>query len=93
MRHAFKEVGDIVRSDAAQRFSQYDARTAAGFKVKVRQRGISVEQTIGKTTGLRPDFGRLQMRRGLVPALKDKEQETEAAFEAAMLHVKQVFER
>jgi hypothetical protein len=46
-------------------------KQAAGIKVIVRQRGVSVEQTLRRTTGLRRDFGEVQMRDALLPALDD----------------------
>jgi hypothetical protein len=92
VRHEFRAVGELVRSDAAQRFSSIDARSAAGFKVRVRQRGVSVEQSLRKTTGAHPDYGKLQMRRGLLPALAEKEDEVRARFEEAMGRVADRFE-
>ncbi len=72
VRDGLREGGDIVRVEASSRFTRYDARSAAGYKTRVRQRGVAVEQSIGRTTGKRPDFGRLQMDRALEPALEDK---------------------
>jgi hypothetical protein len=43
--------------------------------VRVRQRGVAVEQSRRRTTGLRPDFGVLQMQRALLPALDTKQSE------------------
>lgn len=84
VRGAFRKVGDIVKVDAAERFLGYDARSAAGFRTVVRQRGVSVEQTLRKTTGLRPDFGALQMSKALLPALNEKEDAVEQAMEHAI---------
>lgn len=84
VRSTLKEVGEAVRKSAADRFSQIDARSAAGYRVSVRQRGVFVVQRLRKTTGLRPDYGSLQMKRALLPALKAEEQHTEQAFEHAI---------
>ena len=84
LRKAFREAGELVRSDAAARFSPIDARSAAGYKVRVRQRGVAVEQSIRKTTGKRPDYGALQMRHALLPALTANEAETMQRVEAAL---------
>src|SRR5262252_9640675 len=81
LRAAFREAGDLVRSDAAARFTPIDARSAAGYKVRIRQRGVAVEQSLRKTTGKRPDYGALQMRRALLPALTTNEAETEQRIE------------
>ena len=80
----FREVGEIVRADAAERFAGYSARSAAGYRVRVRQRGVAVEQSLRKTTGQHPEFGALQMRKALLPAMRDKEPEVVAAFDRAM---------
>jgi hypothetical protein len=73
LRKELKEVGLIVQVEARLRFQRYSPRSAAGYKVRVRQRGVSVEQSLRKTTGLRPDWGSLQMRTALLPALVTKE--------------------
>ena len=92
MRRAFREVGELVRSDAAARFSPIDARSAAGYKVRVRQRGVAVQQSLRKTTGKRPDYGALQMRRALLPALTANEAETEQRIEDALDRVIEIWE-
>lgn len=73
IRGKFREAGDIVKRGAASRFQEYDARSAAGYRTVVRQRGVAVEQSLRKTTGLRPDFGRLQMEKALMPAAETSE--------------------
>ena len=75
IRGELREAGDIVRDDARPRFAGISAKSAAGFRTVVRQRGVAVEQRHGRTTGKRPDFGALQLRRALVPALDAKEGE------------------
>jgi hypothetical protein len=92
VRAAFREAGEIVRQEAAQRFASIDARSAAGYRVSVRQRGVSVVQSLRKTTGTRPDYGALQMRRALVPALTAKEQQVERAVEKALDRVADHFD-
>ena len=84
LRKAFRESGELVRSDAAARFTPIDARSAAGYKVRVRQSGVAVQQSLRKTTGKRPDYGALQMRRALLPALDANEAETMQKLEAAL---------
>lgn len=92
VRGTFRKVGDIVKVEAAARFASYDARSAAGYRTVVRQRGVSVEQSLRKTTGKRPDFGALQMTKALIPALDDKADEVEHAMEAAIDKVADHFE-
>ena len=94
VRLALREAGDSVRVTAAQlagdRFHNA-GRTAAGYRVRVRQRGVAVEQSVRKTTGKRPDFGGLQMRYALEPALDRNEARIEEDFEAALDRVSDIF--
>jgi hypothetical protein len=75
-----------------QRFSPIDPRSAAGFRTRVRQRGVSVEQSRRRVTGKRGDYGALQMRRALVPALEDKKNQTEREFERAVDELANIME-
>lgn len=71
-RNLLREVGQTVRDVAeakfVEKFGERVDPTAKGFRVVVRQRGVSVEQSLRKTTGRRPDWGSQQMRFGLIPA-------------------------
>jgi hypothetical protein len=69
VRTEFRKVGARVQRDAATSIAPINARTAGGYRTVVRQRGVAVEQSIRKTTGLHPEYGSLQMRRALIPAL------------------------
>ena len=93
IRAALKEAAEPVRQEAASRFSAIDARSAAGYRVVVRQRGVAVEQRLGRTTGRRPDFGRLQMTRALLPALEAKAPEVERQLEKAIDRIADHFDR
>jgi len=93
VRATFRKVGDIVKVEAAERFREVDAKSAAGYRTVVRQRGVSVEQSLRKTTGKRSDFGALQMRKALEPAVDAKEGEIEDAMEDAIDKVADHFER
>lgn len=88
----FREVGEIVRVDAARRFASVSPVSAAGYRVRVRQRGVSVEQSLRKTTGRNPEYGGRQMRHALLPALMSKQREIDAEFEHAIALVADVFE-
>ncbi len=92
-RAALARAGEIIQADAAQRFDKYSTRSAAGFRTRVRVRGVEVEQSLRKTTGLHPEWGALQMRRGLLPALYDKQDEVEAELEKALDEVTAIFNR
>lgn len=93
VRAALRESGEIVRADAAQRLTKYSSTSAAGLKVRVRQRGVAVEQSLRKTTGAHPNYGALQMRRALLPALAKEEPRVNAEMEKALDKVKIIFER
>lgn len=92
-RAALREVGEVVRVEAAQRFRDVDAKTAAGYRTRVRQRGISVEQSLRRTTGTRPDYGELQMREALIPAAEAKEAEITKGMEKALDRIADHFDR
>lgn len=93
VRAAFREVGQIVREDAAQRLQELSPKSASRLRTRVRQAGVAVEQSLRKTTGKRPDWGATQMRRALVPALEDKQDEVEHAMDEALDRVADHFER
>lgn len=92
VRTAFREVGQVVQQEWQGRFRPIDERSAAGLRVRVRQRGVAVEQSLRKTTGTRPDYGALQVRVG-VQALEAKEDEVEHQMERALDRVADLFER
>lgn len=75
VRDGLKQAAEPVREEAANLFERYDARSAAGYRVSVRQKVVTVQQARRRTTGQRPDFGALQMRRALLPALARREDE------------------
>lgn len=94
VRATLREAGDTVKVAAAENaLSRFHnaGRTAAGYRVVVRQRGLSVEQSIRKTTGKRPDYGGLQMKDALLPALERNEGRIEADMDAAMDKVAAIF--
>lgn len=84
VRSALRDVGDVVRAEAQRLFSSTDARSAAGYRVSVRQRSVAVVQSLRKTTGTRPDYGSLQMRTAFLPALKNREAAVERRMEHAI---------
>lgn len=93
VRQAFRDAGEIVRRDAAERLSKYSARSAQGLKVRVRQRGVAVEQSLRKTTGKRPDYGALQMRKALLPAREEQHDKVERFVEDALDRMGRNFDR
>lgn len=91
VRARFRAVGQIVRKDSAARISPLSTRTARGYRVYVRQRGVEVEQTLRKTTGNRGDWGDLQMKRGLIPAAEENREEIRRELEQALEDLADMF--
>lgn len=79
-----REIGNVVKRDAALFLSPVSSHSAAGFKTRVRQRGVAVEQSLRKTSGAHPEWGSYQMKHALLPALMRREDDTERAMEQAM---------
>jgi hypothetical protein len=92
-RETFRDVGEDVRASATSHFSPVNARSAAGYRTRVRQTGIVVQQSLRKTTGQHPEWGALQMRTALIPALMSNEDETVRKLERALDRVAAGFER
>ncbi len=85
LRRELREAGKVVSAEARSRFASVDARSAMGIRPRVRAGAtVTVEQSRRRTTGQRPDFGALQMRRALLPALAAKEDEVFDRVEAAL---------
>jgi len=77
-----KEAADVVRDEAQQRAAgkspPFNPATVSGYRSRVRGFGRSyVEQSRGKTTGKRADWGVIQMKKVLLPALYAKGDEIE----------------
>lgn len=71
-----------VADEARKLFASYDEKSAAGFRPRIRGLGrVVVEQRRGRTTGFHPDYGALQMRRALLPALARKQEEVVKSLE------------
>lgn len=76
LRKGVRDAAKIVSVDARSRAGRFGAFTAMGIRPRTRPGLVAtVEQARRRTTGKRPDFGGLQMRHALVPALEAKEDE------------------
>lgn len=84
LRDELRSAGRIVQTDATSRLARYGRGDAIKLRTVVRRRGVTVESARRKTTGLRPDFGSLQMRRGLLPAVESKQAEVERKIEQTL---------
>jgi hypothetical protein len=87
VRAELREAGEIVRGEAKALFERFDPKSAAGYRVRVRLRGVAVEQSLKRTTGQHPEFARLQRRTALEPALDAKEDEVITRLEEALDNV------
>ena len=79
-----REAADIVRQDAKQRFERYSVKSASGYRIRSRVGGVFVEQSLRKTTGSHPEWGRTQMVKALEPALDARSAQVERRLEQAM---------
>lgn len=77
LREALREVAEPVAATARDKISVYPGASVGTIGPRVVQAGAMVTQRAAKVTGLRPDFGSLQMTRGMIPALDEHEQEVE----------------
>lgn len=87
LRGTFREAGQKVADDGSRRILDLNPPqpvSAAGYRVSVRLRGVEIDQTMKRTTGLRSDWGATQMRYGLVPALEDNRDQVLADAKAAL---------
>ena len=87
VRNELRLAGDLVRADAYARFRPFSERTARGFRVAVRQRGVSVEQRLARTTGLHPEWGVEQMEKALLPARAAELAVIARSFEKSLLRI------
>ena len=84
LRAELAYAGEATRKGAQTRLAAKAPKSAAGYKVRVRQRGVAVEQSLRKTTGIHPEWGAYQMRHALLPALAANAAETDRRIEAAL---------
>lgn len=89
-----RDAGRIVSDNAKQRFSTIDARSASGFRPRLRGFGrVQVEQSRRRTTGQHPEFGSLQMRTALLPARAEAMPKVLSAMENMLDDLSRRFDR
>lgn len=88
LRAALRGAGESVRARAQELFAPVNAESAQGFKVRVRLRGVAVEQSKPRTTGQHPEYGALQMKRALLPALGSERDALMEKVDAALDHAR-----
>lgn len=74
LRNGLKQVAEPVAATARSKMSAYQG---GSMKIRPAARGASVfvRQNARKVTGLRADFGALQMRKVLIPALDEHQED------------------
>lgn len=82
---ALRAAAQLVADDATSRFSAIDARSASGYRPRTRGfSSVVVEQRLRKTTGQHPEYGSLQMRKALLPALAENEDRVVEALDSML---------
>ena len=84
VRDALAQAGRPVADLAQMKLARYVGLSTRTIRPKATSKGVFVEQAARKTTGLRPDFGALQMRVGLIPARAERFDATVEAVEDAL---------
>lgn len=79
-----KEAAEPVAREAQSLVSQYAGAKTSTIGPRVSVRGVYVTQRARKKTGLRADFGALQMTRAFIPALEHHVDEVEAGAARAL---------
>jgi hypothetical protein len=79
-----KEAAQPVAEDTKDKVSRYQGVSLSTIRTRRRGLRIWVEQGARKVTGLRGDFGALQMRKGLIPALEENRDDILIATERAL---------
>lgn len=87
VRRELREVAQPVADTAKQKLSRYAGASLGTIGPKVTTKGVFVTQRKKKVTGLRPDFGVLQMTEALMPALDEHEDDIVHGLEDALDHL------
>lgn len=92
LRKELREAARLVSLEARSRFIAVSPYSAMGMVPRVRSGLVAVaEQRRKRTTGKRPDYGALQMRRAFLPALADKQPEVMRRVENMLDNVSERF--
>lgn len=84
LRDDLKAGGELVAQTVRGLLDRYGGDPAGGVKVRFSGGGVRVEQSHRKVTGLRPDFGALQMTKAFIPARDTHEAEVVALVERTL---------
>jgi hypothetical protein len=80
-----RDAAEPIAADARARLAGYSGMKTSSIRPRVGLRGIYITQGARKVTGLRPDFGSLQMRVGLLPAAYGRQDDIVERVETAFL--------
>jgi hypothetical protein len=84
VREGLKKAAVPVVEAAKAKEGKWAGASIGTIGPRVTGRSVFVTQRKRKVTGLRPDFGALQMREAFIPALDENEDEVVRAVEAAI---------
>jgi len=80
-----RQAAEPIAQDARSRLGGYTGLKTTTIRPRVGLRGVYITQGARKKTGLRPDFGALQMRVGLLPAVYSREDDIVEKVEEAFI--------
>jgi hypothetical protein len=81
LRRELQTVAKPVAESAKAKISVYRGASLGTIRPVALTRSVFVRQTKRKVTGQRPDYGSLQMRHGLLPALEENTDQIISGFE------------
>lgn len=84
MRGAFKLAAEPVAATAREKISRFEGASLTTVHPVATARAVLVVQDARKVSGLRGDFGNLQMRTGLEPALEENKELVMRGIEQAL---------
>jgi hypothetical protein len=90
LRAGLLEAAEPVAREAKSLLSQYAGAKTETVAPRVTTRGVYVTQRARKKTGLRADFGALQMVTAFIPALEHHVDEVEAGAERALTAIERL---
>jgi len=79
-----KDAAEPTAADARSLLGGYPGLSTQTIQPRAVGSGVYITQKRGKKTGKRPDFGSLQMRRGLLPAVSDHQDDFRDRVEDAL---------
>lgn len=80
-----RDAATPIAEDARSRLSGYQGIKTSSIRPRAGLRGVYITQSAKKTSGLRPDFGSLQMRVGLLPAAYSRQDDIVEKVEEAFI--------